>query len=186
MYRINGTIEGIADLLFNAPPPVEEEEQDRKTKKHPSKMTVAENRADSMKRLHQNGHGIHLPPGGFEKALLDGANLAGLKDGKRSLSTLLKATVFLEEDPTLGCEKPDYIHEKQGRVPPRTGAMVVIRRPAMNTGWTATFSLVVTTDRIVESDVRLALETAGMLVGLGGWRPRYGRFKITEWERVNA
>ena len=32
------------------------------------------------------------------------------------------------------------------------------------------------------ADVRLALEQGGVLVGLGSWRPRYGRFRITTWE----
>ena len=85
-------------------------------------------------------------------------------------------------DPPLGIREPDYLHETWGRLPPRTGAQVVVRRPALREGWQARFGFTITDDRVQEADVRLALEQGGVLVGLGSWRPRYGRFRITTWE----
>ncbi len=181
MYRIQGTLEGIADLLFNAPPPIED---DKPKGKSVSKMSASEAREDALKRLHKNGHGLYLPDTALTASLFAGANFAGLKDGKRALSTLLKAIVFVEGELLFGKEAPDYIHESWGRVPPRTGAMVVIRRPALNAGWTLPFTLMVADDRISEGQLHEAMEHAGLLVGVGGWRPRYGRFKLSRWEKV--
>lgn len=180
MYHITGTIEGIADILFNAPPPIEEEKGSGK--KHPSKMSIEELREDALKRLHVNGRGLFHPSMAFLNCLYAGSNRAGLKDGKRSLSGTLEATVFVEGELLFGVDKPDYIHETWGRVPPRTGAMVVIRRPALKAGWRLPFNLLIADDRISSASIREALDHAGLLVGLGGWRPQYGRFKVIEWE----
>ena len=189
MFQVTGTIEGIADILFNAPPDIEEFEEAKGTKKRPSTMSIEEKQERALDRLHQDARGLFLPPGGFEKCLFTGSDYAGLKDGKRALSTLLKATLFLTEDPRLFvagslATRPDYIHEKLGRVPPRTGGMAVIRRPALNPGWQAKFMMTMTAARVAEYDRRMAREPGGSLVGLGGWRPRYGRFLVKEWKRT--
>lgn len=181
MYRVKGVIEGISDFLYNAPPPIED---DKPKGKHASKMSADELREDALKRLHKNGQGLYLPDTALTASLFAGANFAGLKDGKRALSTLLKAIVFVEGDLLFNKEAPDYIHEAWGRVPPRTGAMVVIRRPALNTGWRLPFTLMVADDRISEGQLRESLEHAGLLVGVGGWRPRFGRFLVKEWAKA--
>lgn len=180
MYHINGKIEGIADILFNAPPPIEDEKSGTK---HPSKMSPEELRREALNHLHVNEKGIFLPDDGFIKALRAGSNFAGLKDGQRRLASLLEATVFVNGDLLFGRNEPDYIHEVWGRVPPRTGAMVVVRRPALSAGWELPFRLLVTSDKISEAQLKLALDQGGMLNGLGSWRPKYGRFKVVEWTK---
>lgn len=182
MYRIKGQIEGIADILFNAPPPIE----DTKGKgKAPSKMSADELREAALLRLHKNGHGIFLPDTALLESIYAGSNRAGLKDGKRAMSGTLEAIMFVEGDLLFNRDAPDYIHEVWGRVPPRTGAMVVIRRPALNVGWELPFTFLVADDRIGDGQIKEAMETAGYLVGVGGWRPKYGRFKVTDWQIVH-
>jgi hypothetical protein len=181
MYKIKGGLEGMADILFNAPPPIEEEKGKGKA---PSKMSSEELRQEAMKRLHRNGQGIFLRPEALLESMYDGSNRAGLKDGKRALSRLLEATVFVEDAILFGKDEPDYVHTCWGRVPPRTGAMVPIRRPAMNAGWKVSFTLAVMNDSIGEGQIREALDHAGLMVGVGSWRPQYGRFRVTSWEVI--
>ncbi len=176
MYRIKGTLEGLADLLYNSPGPV------LKAKgKAPSKMSVEELDALAMEKLHEGPNGLFLPHGAFEKAVFEGATRAGLKDGKASLSRLLQAIMFIEGELLLHRDKPDYIHTVWGRVPPRTGAMVPIRRPAILAGWKIGFSLMISLDRIPDTEIRQAIDAAGLFVGFGSWRPKFGRFKVIDW-----
>lgn len=69
----------------------------------------------------------------------------------------------------------------RGRVPPKRGPMVKVWRPAMEVGWTLRFAFRVFDDIVDAEQVREALATAGLLVGLGAWRPEYGRFVVDEW-----
>ena len=42
--------------------------------------------------------------------------------------------------------------------------------------------MMVADDRIPQRDVRASLDHAGLLVGIGAWRPQLGRFKVTAWD----
>jgi hypothetical protein len=53
--------------------------------------------------------------------------------------------------PSFGVAEYDYIHEVLGRVPPRTGSQVLIRRPALDTGWVLTFALTVVNGKLTET-----------------------------------
>ena len=186
MYRVHGTIEGIADLLFNRPGEIVEEIEDSPKPKAAGRQTLEEKRQLAVKdKLHRDGSGhIIIPPSALLEALFAGANRAGLKDGKRSLSGTLEAICFIEGTLLVngGTDKPDYVHECWGRIPPRTGGMVVLCRPAFHPGWTAAFTMMVADDRIPQRDVRSSLDHAGLLVGIGAWRPQLGRFKVTAWD----
>jgi hypothetical protein len=175
MYRITGVIEGVAPLLFNRPDPETLEAP------NPGKRSAAQRLKEAEARIYKNGHGVFLPKHNFKKCLLDGSGKAGMKVGMKSLAQFLDASVFVEDDLLFGQDSYDFMHAVPGRVPPRTGAMVMIRRPAMQTGWQLPFALQVVDDRRVPEQIRMALDEAGMLAGLGSWRPEYGRFIVTEW-----
>lgn len=56
-------------------------------------------------------------------------------------------------------------------------------RPAFYAGWSATIELMVVTPQyITPSLLRLTLNDAGRLVGVGDFRPSFGRFSITRFE----
>jgi hypothetical protein len=61
--------------------------------------------------------------------------------------------------------------------PSSSGGTVMSARPIFQS-WALTFSIAVNTDLINIGDVETALMRAGAEVGLGNWRPRYGRFHI--------
>ena len=180
MYYISGEIEGVADILFNK---LSQEEQDRIDKGTTGgKKKLAEKIAEADGKLHRNGHGICMPVWNFKQCLLGGVMRAGLKFGKGSLYPYIAATVYPVEDLLFHKEEPDYIHEHWGRIPPKTGAVAIIRRPAIKAGWKLPFRLMVTDDRRDAEQIQTALVEAGLMVGLGSWRPHYGRFKVTKWE----
>lgn len=56
-------------------------------------------------------------------------------------------------------------------------------RPAMRAGWKAEFELMVLVPEYIQtSDLHDAISTAGRLVGIGDFRPTYGRFAVTRFE----
>lgn len=181
MYHIEGSIKFIADILFNKPTvaAIASTESGQRGKK----KTVDQKIEETAQMVHRNGDGktIVLLGDSFKQSLLYGSKLAGLKIGKRSIYGMLDALVF-PEDLSFETDVPDYIHTHHGRVPPRTGALVIIRRPAFKAGRALKFKMLVADDVIEADQIKIAIETAGMLCGVGSWRPKYGRFQLTQWK----
>ena len=56
-------------------------------------------------------------------------------------------------------------------------------RPAFKKGWQVDFTLVSQVPEHITPDfLRKLVDNAGMLIGLGDFRPTYGRFKVVNWE----
>lgn len=181
MYHITATIEGIAPLLFNRFTAEAQEKMDNK--QTGGTRTVAQKKAEALTKVYRNGHGMFVPAANVKKALIQGAQKSSLKYGKKALWPFIEATVFFtEQELLLGKDEPDFVDERTGRIPPKTGARVVIRRPGVNTGWKLTFGLLVTDDRIAQDDIKKSLEEAGLLSGICDNRPEFGRFIVKEWK----
>lgn len=71
----------------------------------------------------------------------------------------------------------DYLDKRRVTVQ-RSGVTRV--RPAMLSGWEASFQLIVNLPEYIRpDDLHDVLASAGKLIGLGDFRPTYGRFAIT-------
>ena len=58
-------------------------------------------------------------------------------------------------------------------------------RPAFKKGWQVDFSLISLVPDLVTPDfLRKLVDNAGLLIGLGDFRPTYGRFRVVHWEIV--
>lgn len=64
-------------------------------------------------------------------------------------------------------------------------AKILRTRPIFNT-WSLKFTVHFLPDVVNESQVRQAMEIAGQIIGLGTWRPRYGRFTVNKAEGTAA
>lgn len=172
MYRVDGMIEGVAPILFNRP----------YTEPASTKTEEARKATAARERLYVGPDGLFMPAWTFKKMLcVDGTSMAGLAIKRKPLRQFLLPALFMDGDPLFGVEKADFLHEVWGRVPPKRGAMVKIWRPALETGWHLTFGFRVLDDLVDADQIRQALDVAGIKVGLGGWRPEYGRFIVREW-----
>lgn len=60
------------------------------------------------------------------------------------------------------------------------GQSKVMRARPVFAGWSLAFAVTYDPDTIDGSSIETALERAGTLVGMGDYRPRFGRFLITE------
>lgn len=190
MYRIEGTIEGIAPILFNAP-----DLDMLKPQGGARQKTEQQRDEESLKRAYVNGHGIYLPAWNFKKCLLGGFQVLDLRVPGSKMKRLwreVQPVLFVEPEQLLfGIENPDFINGEPDicflhKVPGRNAdkSATIVRRPALKAGWRLPFGMTIVDDIVREEDLKISLDAAGMRVGLGGWRPEYGRFQLIEWQRV--
>lgn len=102
---------------------------------------------------------------------------------RKSAMDLFKAgIVSLTTLAPLGVDKWDYEHKCRVQVQ-RNG--ITRTRPAMKSGWKAAFELMVNLPEYIQPEVlHEVISNAGRLVGMGDFRPTYGRFQVTRFEVV--
>ena len=182
MYRIEGKVQGVAPILFNRM--LEGELEPPPGKSGKGRVTREERIEEAQQRVYFDEHGLYLPAWNFKQCLLEGCKRAGLKVGRGSLAPYLAATIFPDQRLYFHKNEADFMHEWWGKRPPKTGGACIIRRPALREGWELTFGLNMMDERRTEGEVRRSLDEAGLLVGLGSWRPEYGRFIVVEWQVI--
>lgn len=174
MLTIKGAIEGVAPLLFSR--------MYTDMEGPGGKPSSEEKAAEAFNKLHRDDNGAYIPAAMFKQSILGGAKAGSVKNGRASFATLFEAVLFAQGHLYLGKETYDQVFEHWGRRPPRTGGSIIIRYPWFDVGWKAAFTLVLTQgDKHTAEAVRQSLDAAGLLVGLGSWRPEYGRFLVTEF-----
>lgn len=97
---------------------------------------------------------------------------------RKSALDLYKAGVVpLTICATLGKREWDFIDQRRVTI---QSAGITRSRPAMQSGWRAEFELqVLLPEYIRPMDLHEVLNQAGKLVGIGDFRPTYGRFRVT-------
>lgn len=66
--------------------------------------------------------------------------------------------------------------EGPAKVPPKTGSLIWKCRCMMPTGWVISFSLEYDELMFPGKSLADAIDAAGKMQGMGGWRPKFGRF----------
>lgn len=93
------------------------------------------------------------------------------------------ALVPLVELASLGVRDWDYLDRRRVTV---SKAAVTRERPAMRAGWEAAFEFECGLAEYVTPDLlQEVLTTAGRLVGVGDFRPTFGRFAVMHFEKLN-
>lgn len=100
---------------------------------------------------------------------------------RKSATDLYKAGIICLT-PLASLGQNDWDYEDKRRVVIQKNA-ITRTRPALKSGWKATFILLVNTpEHINENDLHGVISDAGKLVGVGDFRPGYGRFHINHYE----
>lgn len=133
------------------------------------------------RQYRENGQ-LVLPARMWKAALKDAARVSGIKQsGKRSnYKSLVSAMIVipnslkLDQSPADLRRQEDYVKMKatQGRI--------LRLRPALDT-WSGTLDLVVLDESQFPSSIVIELlKFAGQFIGVGDYRPEYGRFNVSE------
>ncbi|MBJ7485966.1 hypothetical protein [Brevundimonas sp.] len=118
-----------------------------------------------------------IPSEAMEACLVGGARKS--KEGKAAVAALL-----IEEHLALGFEGPETPEELWAdeqfrlRVPARVGQARVMRTRPIFRHWSAIAVVQFNSDLINASQVQKWVRVSGDQVGLGDWRPKFGRFSV--------
>lgn len=100
---------------------------------------------------------------------------------RKSAMDLFKAgVVAMEPLCSLGVVNWDYLDRRRVMIQ-RNG--ITRSRPAMDTGWKTEFLIQVLLPEYISQDVlNEVIQSAGRLIGIGDFRPTYGRFQVTSFK----
>lgn len=187
-YVASVTVEGTSPLLFHR---WSNEAVEAKSKA--AKGSEAKKSDDVESYVYRDEQGVICLPGIYLRgSLCDPKNGAAKyrqdpRSPRKSALDLYKAgvvplTVYAPITTAAGipAETWDYLDSQRVMVQ-RNG--VTRTRPAFLTGWRAQIDLqVLTPEYIPPADLLAALNDAGRLVGVGDFRPTYGRFQVVSFD----
>lgn len=170
-------ITGVADLLFHR-----WDNQAVKSKTDAAKGSKAKKSDNTESYLWRDDDGVICLPGEYlRQSLIHSAKFSqDPRSPRKSAMDLFKAgVVTLTNLAPLGKDAPDYFDSR--RVVVQRNA-VTRTRPAFRAGWSAEIQLqVITPEYISTGMLHDVISRAGRLVGVGDFRPTFGRFRIDEW-----
>jgi hypothetical protein len=177
-YTVQVTIEGSATLLFHR-----WDNEAVASKAAAAKNSAAKKRDNIESYVYRldNGH-LGLPGEYLRQSVIGAARYRqDPRSSRKSAIDLFKAGVItLTEIADLGVKEWDYIDRRRVTIQ-RSG--VTRERPALKAGWKATFELLVQTPEYIDQATLLAvLGEAGRLIGVGDFRPTFGRFQVVAFK----
>ena len=177
-YTVEVVVSGIADLLFHRWNVEAVEEKGKAAKGSKAKKT------DNIESyVYRNDDGELCVPGEYLRmAVVAAAKFRqDPRSPRKSAMDLYKAgIVSLTPLASLGVKSWEYEHRCRAVVQ-RNGITRV--RPAVRVGWKCEFQFLVNTPEYISPEqFHEVLAMAGRLVGVGDFRPTYGRFAVTRFE----
>ncbi len=180
-YVATVTIEGVADILFHRWNCEEVDAKGAAAKGSKAKKT--DNLESYVYRLDPENPKSNLAiPGEYLRMAIIGAAKfrQDPRSPRKSAMDLFKAgVVALTQLSDLGTNKWDY-EDRRRVVIQRNG--VNRTRPAMKIGWQVEFEIQVNLPEYINpAMLNEVIGSAGRLIGIGDFRPTYGRFMVTEF-----
>lgn len=178
-YRFAATVSGDAPLLFHS------WNIEAIAEKAAAKKGSAAKKSDDVESYVYRTDAGHLgiPGANFQACLREaGRYVPDPRSPRKSAMDLIRAGIVpLDIVAPFHGEKATWDYEDRRRVTVQR-AGVTRTRPAMNTGWEITFTMLVTTPEYLSPElVRQIIGQAGRTVGLCDFRPTYGRFSVTRF-----
>ena len=175
-YIVTVGIEGVCPLIFHR---WNCEAVEAKSKA--AKGSKAKKSDDIESYLYRNGSNQVCLPGEYiRQSIIHAAKFKqDPRSPRKSAMDLFKAALVCLTELTPVGDNPDFIDQRRVTVQ-RNG--ITRLRPAMKTGWKAEIDIMVNIPEYVSPTLlHQVLGDAGRLVGVGNFRPTYGRFAINKW-----
>lgn len=152
------------------------------------KSSCTEADRDEVERLEWMGglywsdeiDGLYIPGDNIHAAIVQGARRVKL--GKQFAAGLIIEAAQVELNHRMRGKTREEMYADPGYIN-RSGIVVqkqrVMRvRPQIPTGWSLTFTAEFAPDVIDRDEIINACVQTGALIGLGDWRPKFGRFTV--------
>jgi hypothetical protein len=149
-----------------------------------------------QERIHHDEGEVYIPASALKNAIVDAARYLGMRVGGKGMATYTKhfeGGVMILDHARLGIKLKDVEGERlflnaDGK---KNGGKRVWRTMPNIRKWSTTVDIHVLDETITEDVFEQHLQTAGVFVGIGRWRPRNGgnkgRFKVEsiKWSKMN-
>lgn len=189
MYTVDVKVRGVAPLLQHRYPMPDFATMGKGSRKQTGSVDYSEEWRQYM-YVNSSG-GIFQPATHFESSMIAAAVNFKIQ-GKRgkTFKDLFKACIFVSPDEILfGIQQPEQLDtdaDKELYLDLRpvvvNRARVVRVRPAFKAGWELEFTIECIDDGINSDTLQDVLTLAGKSVGVGDYRPRFGRFSVSKFE----
>jgi hypothetical protein len=189
MYSVNVQVQGIAPLMQHRYPLPDFESLSKGGKVKTGEVDYTQ---EWRGYLYADSEGnIYQPATHFDGAMIKAAAGYKVQGGRgKTYKDLFKGNVFVSPDAILhgikvpenldtDGDKPLYLDVRPVVV---QRARVVRIRPCFKPGWKLDFEITILDDQILANVVNEVLALAGRTVGIGDFRPRFGRFMVTKFE----
>lgn len=189
MYTVNCSVEGTAPLIQHRYPLPDFADVSKGGRPATGEKDYSQ---EWRQYLYVNSDKqVYQPASHFEGCLIKASAGYKIQGGRgKTYSQLFKGSVFVSPDEILhGIENPeslDFDGDKRLYLDLRPvvvqRARVARIRPCFKPGWKLDFEITVLDDQIPTNVVNEVLILAGRTVGVGDFRPRFGRFMVTRFE----
>lgn len=154
--------------------------QDESSKRASGMATpTAENEAETA--AYKNAKGFYEPSSHIEGSMLKAASNFKIPGrGKKTYKDLLKSALLI--DPVEIPLKPQEYEIFSTPVVVQRSRIVRSRPKFVD--WSLEFTINITDEQLRPDVVKEILEFAGRNVGIGDWRPKYGRFSVEKFEVI--
>jgi len=179
-YAVEAMVQGVSDILFHR------WNCDAIEAKAKAAKGSKEKKSDDVESyVFRNDDGFLCVPGEyFRMSLVNAAKfLQDPRSPRKSAMDLFKSAVF-STSPLCSLNVREWDYEHRCRVTVQR-AGITRTRPALKTGWSCTATFQCNLPEYVPQELFLqVLNEAGRLIGVGDFRPTYGRFVVTNFARI--
>lgn len=177
-YRVMVDLCGVCPLLFHR------WNNESVAAKAAAKKGSIEKKTDDVESfMYRNEKGEICIPGEYlRQAVIHASKYEqDPRSSRKSMMDLCKAAVVsLTDLASLGVNEPDFLDQRRVVIQ-RAG--VTRTRPAMKSGWKASFILMVNLPEYLPSNrLNYLIQQAGRIIGMADFRPSYGRFQVIRFE----
>lgn len=176
-YVATVTICGVADYLFHR-----WNCEAVEAKANAAKGSKAKKTDDVESYVYRTDDGqLAIPGEQLRMAIINAAKFRqDPRSPRKSAMDLFKAGIVVLT-PLYGVGKTDWDYLHKCRVVIQRNA-ITRSRPALKSGWAATFDVQVNLPEYIDPAIlNEVIANAGRLIGIGDFRPTYGRFQITNF-----
>jgi hypothetical protein len=180
--KFNVEIKGLCPLLqhrFN-----EDTLITPKKKTGDKRLTEAEKIEVAKQYLYTDGKGkVCQPASHIEGTLIKASTQFKMVGaGKKSYKEIAKGGIFVFPEMIIH-KNQKWTVDSRSIVNPTTRGRSMCYRPRIES-WSLEFVIEVNDDRADEQVIKQMLEHAGSYIGIGAYRPRFGRFEVTKFQKV--
>lgn len=174
--KIRVKVEGIAPLLMNR---FQEERPDSTSVKHTGVRDYSQEVENALYRSEDKQ--IYIPSVWFEQSTLKASsNFRIPGKGHKTYKDLVNSALIITPEEIV-ISPQEFTVDRRSVVIQRS--RVFRRRPRWNK-WQCEFIIHLFDEQLRPEVVKSILEFAGAYGGVGDYRPKFGRFKIAEWNEL--